>query len=79
MRVDSTKKRNAAIYDVSFADEEWEELPALSRCSLTAHELIEYVDQWNATHQALLRGTLRGYDLLAQAHFLTIEVDHGQS
>jgi len=69
--------RKAAYYHVSFATEEWEDLPHLSRQFLTAHEMMEQVEHWNLSQQKPYRDHATRFGPMALAQFMTIEVHHG--
>jgi hypothetical protein len=77
MKADETRKKNTPYYHVSWADANWEEIPALSREWLTAHETSEYMDEWFNARSQVSRNRVCGFNLLALAVFLTVEVhDH---
>lgn len=72
-------RRKAAYYHLTFFDEAWNEVPALSRQFQNAHDAFTHLEHWNAAHQALLRHHDIIPSLMASALFVTMEVHYGES
>lgn len=65
-------KKVVVRYDVTYWDDEWNELQLLKRSMITAHELIRAVDEFNQANQAFLRSGDIVPNENQQSSFITI-------